>query len=475
MKHKISALGILFFCFCIPFLNAQKITISGNATDYAETTLSLYGYKDLITMQEEELVSFRIDEGGDFSASFILDQIEFVYFNLGAYKAYFFAEPGKTYELVLPERKEKTKAQLLNPFFEEEFLHLGILNVDSSQLNYQIAVFDNLFNQELIVALEALKTQTNLSLIDTAISNLSSTFSYSKHAYFKAYKTYKIALINLIVSNYKAKEATQTQIVNKPVLYNNTSYMEVFQYIFKNYFIYHARSEEGKALIDYIFQGSLSKVKNNLNHNDLIKNDTIKELVLLKSLYDEFFSDRFSRSAMLQLLDSLYFTSAIPEHKVIAQNIREEVTKLLQGFYPPEFKLKDKKGKLHNLREYRGKYVYLNFVHTQSYTSLKDFELLEKIYEKYHREVEIISICIDDDPKDVWYFQELKNYKWTFLHYSNDPKVIKEYDIRAFPTYYLIGRDGKLKRSPANGPSEKFEIDLNTILRDEERKQRYGN
>jgi hypothetical protein len=54
---------------------------------------------------------------------------------------------------------------------------------------------------------------------------------------------------------------------------------------------------------------------------------------------------------------------------------------------------------------------------------------------------------------------------WTFLHFGNQPSILEEYDIRAYPTYYLIGPDGKLLLSPAQSPGENFEQYLFEIMR----------
>jgi hypothetical protein len=49
--------------------------------------------------------------------------------------------------------------------------------------------------------------------------------------------------------------------------------------------------------------------------------------------------------------------------------------------------------------------------------------------------------------------------------YDRQPDVLKEYDIRAFPTYFLIGPDGKLILSPAPSPSEDFESELFEVMK----------
>ena len=60
---------------------------------------------------------------------------------------------------------------------------------------------------------------------------------------------------------------------------------------------------------------------------------------------------------------------------------------------------------------------------------------------------------------------ERSGYRWKFLHYGNQVNIINEYDIRAYPTYYLIDREGKLVMSPAPTPNDQFEGRLFKVLR----------
>ncbi len=65
--------------------------------------------------------------------------------HLGIYLGYFFAEPGKTYQLVLPERMEKTPEDKLNPYFQPEEIHLGLVNFNQDELNMLIIMFEDAY------------------------------------------------------------------------------------------------------------------------------------------------------------------------------------------------------------------------------------------------------------------------------------------------------------------------------------------
>ena len=142
-----------------------------------------------------------------------------------------------------------------------------------------------------------------------------------------------------------------------------------------------------------------------------------------------------------------------------------KVTHLLSGFVPAPFELYDSKGKLVKLDDFKGKYIYLNFCTTSSYTCLQEFTLLQKLYEKHKKLLEIVTICVDNDKQDISNLLQNTGYNWTFLHYGNKPEIVKDFDIRAYPTYFLIGPDRKLILSPAPSPRENFEVQFFKILR----------
>jgi hypothetical protein len=87
------------------------------------------------------------------------------------------------------------------------------------------------------------------------------------------------------------------------------------------------------------------------------------------------------------------------------------------------------------------------------------------LYEKHKDRLEIITVIVDNDDDVINGFLERSNYKWVFLHYGNQSSVIREYDVRAFPTYYLIDPEGKLAISPAPSPGEEFEARFFNLLR----------
>lgn len=491
---------ILFFLPGIIW--GQKVSLEGNIPEYAGETITFLTFSDQIAFTEKVLCNAIVNEDGSFSCSFETNETIYVFTHIGIYDAFFYAESGKEYQLLFPERKDKTIGDKLNPYFKPVQYHLGIENSDKYELNYQIAFFDEIYlsivNQGFDVTYEKFMEQRsgnnkaqvdsvlpdgtytkiienttytipdNLKQIDfeKEISKIDSFFAYVDNKFFHDYKTYQLASFRYLANQEKSKSISDNYFLNQDILYHNPAYMGLFNQVYKDYFNYFGRTEEGKKIFsDISFLKSITALKNTLGQDSVLTNNQLKELVILKCLYDEFYDDKLSRSAMLTVLDSLILQTGYPEHQLIGENIRHKVTKLMVGFEPPAFELLDQQGNLVSLQSFQGKYVYLSFCASYSYGCIKEFEMLRTLYQNHKNHFEIVVICMDDSLEQMKSFVERKGYPFKFLFYGNQPDIFKEYDIRAFPTYYFIDKNGKLVLSPAPSPDQNAEFSIFKIMR----------
>jgi peroxiredoxin len=91
--------------------------------------------------------------------------------------------------------------------------------------------------------------------------------------------------------------------------------------------------------------------------------------------------------------------------------------------------------------------------------------MLSALNQRHNDKLIIITISTDPQEEILRQFLAKNNYNWVFLHFDNQPDILKEYDVRAFPTYFLIGPDGKLIFSPSVSPSENFEQKLFEVMK----------
>ncbi|MCG2792798.1 MAG: TlpA family protein disulfide reductase [Weeksellaceae bacterium] len=95
-----------------------------------------------------------------------------------------------------------------------------------------------------------------------------------------------------------------------------------------------------------------------------------------------------------------------------------------------------------NLKNLRGKVLFLNFWGTWCPPCRAEWPTIQKLYDLKKDKVQFVLIAMQDKENDVKKF--LKDNKYTVPVYiaesSLDPKILPA----AFPTTYLLGKDGRI-------------------------------
>lgn len=461
---------ILFFIPGIIYsvsLLAQPAVIKGMAADYAGVEIVFNQYTDYITYTEKEAGKARVDDKGYFEITLDISDITYLFSSIGIYKAYLFVEPSRVYELELPARKDKTTNEKINPFFEETFVHIAVRNEKENGLNRQIAVFDAGYEELFANVLQGKVDVSSAGILDSLILLIENNYTgMPNHVFFDSYRKYRYGFLQHVSMQQKSRSISDELFLNQPVLYNNPAYMELFNQLYNKYFLFFGRTREGKKIYDDIGKHrSLSALKNTLLSDEVLKEENLLEFVILKGLHDGFYTADFSRNDLLAILDSIPIVTKNSNHREISGLVRSKVTRLMVGYEPPAIKLTDREGNVKTLADFAGKYVYLNFCTPASYSCLSEFETLKWLQGKHSAYLEIVTVLVDENLESMQEFLKIRPYAWPFLFYGDQPRILKEYDVRTFPTYYLIDRMGKLILSPAPSPSENFENSLFRIMR----------
>ncbi len=459
-------ISFLFLSMALLFSNAQpNVSISGLDTSYAGVNIEFLKYSDQITNTELIIGECLVKDDGSFSVEFQITETTFVFAYLGVYKLHIYAVPGSSYRIILPPREDKKPEDFLNPYFSPVVVHLATQDFQENELNVQIRMFNDAFLPYYNKHIMDLREKSDFAELDKDIAHMEKSFASSKDEFFNVYRKYRYGLLRHLASQQKSKSISDEFFKDQPVYPNNPSYMELFNKVYDNYFYYFSRTSDGKELGNIISSHQLNELRELLANDKVLGKAELLDMVILKGIYDEFYDDNYSRSALLEILNAIIKENKYPSLTDIANSIRKKTTRLLTGFAPPDFELYDGDSNLVNLQDLKGKYVYLNFCSCFSYTCLNEFKFLSNLYEKYNDRLEIVTIIMDNDENVINSFLERSNYKWLFLHYGNQSSIVREYDIRAFPVYYLIDPDGKLALSPAPGPGEEFEARLFKLLR----------
>jgi len=464
MNNTVKIIASILFLF-FSKLNA-KVNLSGNASTYAGQELVFNVYSDPFTETEIEIGKCKVSTNGDFSIILPINNTTYIFSHLGVFKGYMYVEPGKSYIISFPDKTEKSSADKLNPFYKETEFQFAVKNLKDKDLNFLIMSFNDTYSPYYNKFAMNLNSKKSKTLIDTTVLALKKLNANTENLFYDSYVEYKIGYLKHLAYQQKSKSVTLVYFKGRDILYSNPAYTELFNEVFNKYFYFFGQTIPGKKIFQDINRDkSYYELNESLQLDSFLSENSLRELVILKNIYDEFYSDKFSRSALLNILDSLKEKTKINEHKVIAEYIRKKITRLMPGYAPPFFELFDKDGKLVKLTDLIGTYVYLNFCSCSSYGCIKEFDLLKHISEKYKDKLKVITISTDDNLKIMVDFVNKSQLNWTFLHYGNQPEIIQQYDIRAYPTYFLIDPKGKLVLSPAASPGESFEMYLFQVMK----------
>jgi thiol-disulfide isomerase/thioredoxin len=138
---------------------------------------------------------------------------------------------------------------------------------------------------------------------------------------------------------------------------------------------------------------------------------------------------------------------------------------LNKGERAPEFYLSDLNGKLHTLKEFQGKLIYISFWATWCSPCLKTIPQKNTIIGEYgNKQIEFINISFDKE-KDKWE-KSVKNYNISGLNLicnGNWEDILRtKYYIQGIPRYILINKDGEIIDSDA--PSAGNENELRRLI-----------
>ena len=123
----------------------------------------------------------------------------------------------------------------------------------------------------------------------------------------------------------------------------------------------------------------------------------------------------------------------------------------------PNIVLQDQYGKKHNLADYKGKVVVINFWATWCGYCVRELPDFEKVYKELGsnaKDVIIIGIAgpksklnannVDVSKEEITAFLKKKNITYPTLM-DETGKTFADYGVRAFPTTYVINKKGFLE------------------------------
>ncbi len=459
----------VFFFGTNLFLKAGEVIIFGKAPSYSGEKIAFYRNDNPVLQTDTQISTGNVDSTGNFQFRFTIDNTRKIYSYPGIFKTYIFVKPGHTYEIRMPKKTEMTNAEKLDPLFEEKEYHIDVVQSLNSQtndpvsssleLNNVIARFNDTYDEFYdTYARKAIYHNIKIHEVDSVINILEKKIEHINDSFFNEYKTYQYAKLKYTALKHDGSKIIKDYFPG-PFLYHVPSYITLFNSLFHHYFLNFSGCEQTSGNILNIINKDTSyqKLSTCLNINPVLaKNEQLKEMVIIKNLYEGFYNQRFSNQCLFILLDSLSYYTSIALHKLMVEEIKDRVKVMIIGHEAPGFKLPDKDSNLIALKDFKGQYVYLNFCCIQSYECQLHFTLFDDLLNTFDEHLKIVSIIDASSFKSMKLYLENTSNKGVFLYMDENKNILKKYNVKAYPSYFLIDPSGNITISHSNTPDKGF-------------------
>lgn len=458
---------LYLFLFCASFVFSQNVEIRGKAaTVYAGKIIQLQVFQDYVTNQRLTEYTDTIDKNGYFHLIMQADITQPVFLKIDNITAQMYVEPDFVYGITIPEVDSS-----LNLNHDVEIsINLGLMVNDSTELNNLIFDFEELYNRYFIPKEgQYLARGMMFRRCDSLQVVSRRKYGNIKNLYFQNYVQYRIASLNANLSRGE-KFLLQNYITNQPIQYHHAGYMQFFNSFFKGYLAKQASQRKGESLYFIInTKADYPALMNFMRYDSDLHSDSLRELILLRELWDYNFNPEFDPEAIKNLIQQLKRSTKIAEHKRISTIMLAYFNKLKVGSPAPSFTALARDNKLMQFSSLKKHWVYLNFFSTANIETLKEMPKIATLKKKMGDKIIFVSICLDDSVKTYQKFlKENPKYDWP-IWYNNYPGIKTTaktaYGVTGTEGYFLIDQYGNLNASPAVSPSKGIEYKLNVIFR----------
>ena len=463
----------LFLWGCGSLLG-QSVSVHSQNSEYSGKSIQITMDRNPFISIPRYVETVKCSNEGNFEYTFDVETERVIHFETGVYRAYLYVEPGYHYEVDLPVYREKSFAERISPFYHPIDVPLRVLSRSSlttdleedptRDINHLIVQFDSAFycaNDGVIMNRRLGKK----SDMDSVVRIIEEAFCGDSSLFFENYRRYKYGVLKLN-EGITGLESISRNYLGPIVMESHPGFLELFNAMFKDFLFYYSRTPDGKGLINHINRThNLDSVRYIIGQHPAVWNDTLTDMVLLQELSRLFYTGEFHKKAILILLDSMEVNPVSPDYAIYTSQVKEKLSSLMTGHPPPPFALPDLEGNLCTPGDFTGKYIYLMFCTPEHYGCMMEYPFLQSFHLKHAAYLEVVTVMVTEEKSQIKDFMLRNGYGWKTFFYDDQPGILSDFLVKAFPTAYLIGPDGNLVLSPSSLPSDGFEQQLFRIMR----------
>jgi len=447
---------VIFFNLLVIQLLSQNIHVSGEVEAGANDRIRIIVYADQFSMLEKTIGQTFANGHGNFVFGANVPHVTYGFIACNLDKGEFYLTPGASYQLMIPK-----PVQQQGSVFDKVPLRFSLEVKDDGGLQEDIGRFNQLYNAFVYDNAQAIYRSRNKSVINDFRKLIDSEFSHSNNPYLKQYIHYAFVSLDWLSKRMSDQQVLANELVAKPVLDQNIQYTEFFKTFFDNY-LENLANKHYSELISALNQSNdFSGLKAMLQQDTILKkNDRVTELAMMLLMSKMYYAPDVNKKGIVKKFRLLTNQSKSPENKEIASHFIEKLTGLDYGYPAPDFSLTGKKGNQVGLKDYRGKFVLMQFVSEDCQICFNDLNKIEKIQQSMSDSLAVITLVASASRSSVTNFP----YNWEFLAITPTDLLPEAYHVRTFPTYVLINPDGTMAYATMPMPDEHMDLMIHRFM-----------
>tara|TARA_B100001287_G_scaffold99049_1_gene83288 strand:- start:11784 stop:13241 length:1458 start_codon:yes stop_codon:yes gene_type:complete len=451
---------IIFFISLITFWSniISAITIDIIAPNYKNQSIIWKKKTDYISNQYLIIDQRTIDSTGKVKLVGDLIDNELTELSIGRSHGFIYVDTStKNYSVYFPEDTLLESSSLQKSQIQLLFLDLAQDDINNLILSFNLHYDYFLYGDtNKLIRMARHDDEFQDSLNDFKIF-VSKKYGPNKIKYLHNYIRYEIALLEQMAHQSKG-DIYRTYLFNtylkkNEIRYNNDAYMQFFNLFYFKTFRICGNEMYEKVLFTINQLQDFEKLNNILAKNQYFEPNKLRELAIIKGLYDGFSSNEFSSKVVIDMLTHITKTSLWKKHKLISQKCIYELLKYEVGRKCPEFYLVNQNDEYLNVEDCQKNFTYINFFATWNHKSLQEMEIINQMNTKYDF-INFVSVNMDqEDVKYENYIKENKHFNWQICKPVNIEEIINTFDIDHLPTHLLIDPYGLIAQYPAYPPT----------------------
>jgi len=449
-------LTILVVC---PVLSGQNIKISGSGRGYAGAEMRIFTLTDPITRSQKPYRRITCDNSGSFTVSVPVKGSGTIIIRAGVFTWYLYVTEGKEYTVRMADYIPMPAEEEQNPFFEEVKMIPEVVN-DTADINNLIRKFDSEYDPAFNRIAGRVAFNVKRDDIPSIIEKLNSLSSSGMPVFYNDFVKFRMIMINMVGSGEYSGRIEDSVIINREFVPENPAYSDLIQQGFSGYFSSVLNGPYKNDFINAVATSSIGDLRNVILHNGKVSNRELAEYIIMLNLYPAWYDGSIPSENISNLVSSLRVEGSSEYIRELAGVVTERLVTMSPGYPAPEFALKDEAGKEQMLTGFRGKYLLLSFTRSDNYAVMAEYGILNTWYKKYSANLQVVTVLTDRYFSTACKRMRSAGFGWTMLDGSLQDMAEYLYNVKMYPSFILIGPDGKTITGSCPYPSENLERTL---------------